>query len=151
MHAASSRLSSGSLRPKATERSTRQGCGDTYLRLTPLSTLAIQVKYCFAHLPNVFRYVSVPTTASTFCAVGCDDFCKMRVRLYWMYCKRAFGKPLAGKARTRQRKMLTFSVARSPSPARARNSVHARVAWRSYTFALLKILLTKRATSPAGE
>ena len=53
-------------------------------------------------------YISNPTTASTFALACCDDFCQRRAKLYWTYCKRAFGKPQSGKSAQQARANAYF-------------------------------------------
>ena len=53
-------------------------------------------------------YIYSPTTASTFALACCDDFCQRRAKLYWTYCKRAFGKPQSGKSAQQARANAYF-------------------------------------------
>ena len=91
----------------ATERRKRQGCGVVYLHNAPICTLAIPTS--IARAPTAALYcISNPTTASTFALACCDDFCQRRAKLYWTYCKRAFGKPQSGKSAQQARANAYF-------------------------------------------
>ena len=85
-----------------------------------------QYRQVLLRAPTAALYcISNPTTASTFALACCDDFCQRRAKLYWTYCKRAFGKPQSGKSAQQARANAYFfrrSVAcignSSPGPLR---------------------------------
>ena len=68
-----------------------------------------QYRQVLLRAPTAALYcISSPTTASTFALACCDDFCQLRAKLYWTYCKRAFGKPQSGKSAQQARANAYF-------------------------------------------
>ncbi len=68
-----------------------------------------QYRQVLLRAPTAALYhISSPTTASTFALACCDDFCQRRAKLYWTYCKRAFGKPQSGKSAQQTRANAYF-------------------------------------------
>ena len=69
----------------------------------------LQYRQVLLRAPTAVLYhLSSPTTASTFALACCDDFCQRRAKLYWSYCKRAFGKPQSGKSAQQARANAYF-------------------------------------------
>ena len=69
----------------------------------------LQYRQVLLRAPTAALYcISSPTTASTFALACCDDFCQRRAKLYWTYCKRAFGKPQSGKSAQQARANAYF-------------------------------------------
>ena len=68
-----------------------------------------QYQQVLLRAPTAALYcISNSTTASTFALACCDDFCQMRAKLYWTYCKRAFDKPQSGKSAQQARANAYF-------------------------------------------
>ena len=75
-----------------------------------------QYRQVLLRTPTAALYhISNPTTASTFALACCDDFCQRRAKLYWTYCKRAFGKPQSGKS-AQQARANAYFFRRSVAP-----------------------------------
>ena len=69
----------------------------------------LQYQQVLLRAPTAALYcISNSTTASTFALACCDDFCQRRAKLYWTYCKRAFGKPQSGKSAQQARANAYF-------------------------------------------
>ena len=103
----------------------------------------LQYRQVLLRAPTAALYcISSPTTASTFALACCDDFCQRRAKLYWTYCKRAFGKPQSGKSAQQARANAYFfrrSVAcignSSPGPHK-----HTALLRRHFVFATASIV-----------
>ena len=102
-----------------------------------------QYRQVLLRAPTAALYcISSPTTASTFALACCDDFCQRRAKLYWTYCKRAFGKPQSGKSAQQARANAYFfrrSVA-SRGNSSAGPHKHTALLRRHFVFATASIV-----------